>query len=124
MNVEIDKTAIRKEQRRKLFDYLDQAMNEGSVSCFMTLVNGFKYPDISYDLAQCQLQMIRDVLLSKEAAAAHPHVREWLDYCLNIMTQKEAAKGTAKPPAKPVNVLPSHSFASESISWNTASPRV
>lgn len=92
MNVEIDKTAIRKEQRRKLFDYLDQAMNEGSVSCFMTLVNGFKYPDISYDLAQCQLQMIRDVLLSKEAAAAHPHVREWLDYCLNIMTQKEAAK--------------------------------
>lgn len=122
MNVEIDKTAIRKEQRRKLFDYLDQAMNEGSVSCFMTLVNGFKYPDISYDLAQCQLQMIRDVLLSKEAAAAHPHVREWLDYCLNIMTQKEAAKRELAAASKALEELTNQQLEPDGTPKQTEHP--
>ena len=122
MNVEIDKTAIRKEQRRKLFDYLNQAMNEGSVSCFMTLVNGFKYPDISYDLAQCQLQMIRDVLLSKEAAAAHPHVREWLDYCLNIMTQKEAAKRELAAASKALEELTNQQLEPDGTPKQTEHP--
>lgn len=122
MNVEIDKTAIRKEQRRKLFDYLDQAMNEGSVSCFMALVNGFKYPDISYDLAQCQLQMIRDVLLSKEAAAAHPHVREWLDYCLNIMTQKEAAKRELAAASKALEELTNQQLEPDETPKQTEHP--
>ena len=46
----------------------------------------------------------------------------------NAMTQADAlsryeGKGNGEAAAKPVNVLLSRSFASESTSWNTASPR-
>ena len=88
----IDKEAIRTEQRQKIFEYLAKAMQEGSFSCFVTLVDGHNFPDIRYDLELCQLQLIRDVLLSDKVAAEHPYVRDWLDNCLTKMTRKEAAK--------------------------------
>lgn len=90
MNLENDQALLA--QRQKLFGYISKAMQEQSFDCFVTLMDGYHYPqtDIAWDMYR--LKLMRDVLLNPETAAENPTIKAWMDKCLGYLAKKEETK--------------------------------